>query len=82
MTREKISAKGIRVKVLKNLILLHNTLYQRYEDHDWKRAPIYVYPDFKNYVWSVVKEKDVMEILECSRRTAHDYLVVLKSFVG
>jgi hypothetical protein len=77
----KISARGIRVKVLQRLILLHNTLYQRYEAYDWKKGS-QVYPDFKNYLWTVVKEEDIMEILECSKRTAHDYLVIMKAFVG
>jgi hypothetical protein len=29
-----------------------------------------------------MKEEDVMDILGCSKRTAYDYLVVLKNFVG
>jgi TolB-like protein len=76
----KISAKGIRVRVLRQLIELHNALYERYEAYEWKESNIY--PDFKNYLWSQVKEEDVMDILSCSKRTAHDYLAVLKKFVG
>jgi hypothetical protein len=76
----KIGTKGIRVKVLRPLIMLHNTLYERYEAYDWKGSNIY--PDFKNYLWTIVKVEDVMDILGCSKRTAHDYLAVLKDFVG
>ncbi len=46
----KISANGILVRVLQNLIMLHNALYERYEAYDWKGSNIY--PDFKNYLWS------------------------------
>jgi hypothetical protein len=76
----KISDKGIRVRVLRQLIELHNTLYERYEGYDWRGSN--VPPDFKNYLWSQVKVEDVMDILRCSQRTAHDYLAVLKDFVG
>ena len=68
----KISAKGIRVKVLQNLIILHNALYDSYEAFDWKGKDIS--PDFKNYLWSQVKEEDVMAILRCSKRTAQTIL--------
>jgi hypothetical protein len=75
----KIATKGIRVRVLRQLILLNNTLYERYEVHDWKGSN--VPPDFKNYLWTVVNVEDIMDILGCSKRTAHDYLTVLKIFV-
>jgi len=55
-------------------------LYEQYESFDWKDSRIY--PDFKNCIWGVVKKEDVMAILDHSRRTAHDYLAVLKNFVG
>jgi hypothetical protein len=56
----KISDKGIRVRVLRQLIMLHNALYERYEVHDWSGS---IYPDFKNYLWSQVRVEDVMDIL-------------------
>jgi len=47
--REYISTKGIRV--FRQLITLHNALYERYKGYDWKGSSIY--PDFKNYLWTV-----------------------------
>jgi hypothetical protein len=61
------------LKVLQNKIMLHN---ERYENFDRKDSRIY--PNFKNYIWAVVKERDVMAILRCSKRTAHDYLAVVE----
>lgn len=53
------------MEVLKNLIMLHNTLYERYEGFDWKDSQIY--SDYKNYGWIIVKEVDVMDTEGCSK---------------
>jgi hypothetical protein len=74
-----MSVRSVRPQVLRKLITLQEALYQQYQIYDWCGSK--QHPSFSNYVHQVVNEEDVQAILQCSPRSACDYLMALRYFV-